>query len=72
METQLYPFPDFSINKKCMKHEQLLKWQAENRLSGEQWREMSLRGPGPRETVLPMPQRLREWSEDEDSISADV
>ncbi|KAK4497091.1 hypothetical protein PRZ48_011541 [Zasmidium cellare] len=66
VETQDYPFPDFAINKKCMKHDKLLQWQAKNQLSQEQWVEMSVRGPGSEEPILPMPEQLRKWSEKED------
>jgi hypothetical protein len=67
VDTQLYPFPDFGIHKKCVDHDQLLSWQAHNRLSEEQWMEMALRGPGDGESVVPMPEQLRKWAEAEDA-----
>ncbi|TVY55679.1 hypothetical protein LCER1_G004693 [Lachnellula cervina] len=53
MATQKFPFPDFSINKKCKDHSKLLEWQTREKLSVEMWVEMSERGHSTetRETV---------------------
>lgn len=45
VETQINPYPDFAINKKCIDYKQMKQWQTENKLSKEQWLEVGDRGP---------------------------
>jgi hypothetical protein len=66
MATQKFPFPDFSINKKCKDHSKLLEWQNREKLSTEMWVEMLEIGPSQKtgETVIPLPPKFKAWSEE--------
>ncbi|TVY24103.1 hypothetical protein LHYA1_G007966 [Lachnellula hyalina] len=68
MATQKFPFPDFSINKKCKDHSKLLEWQTREKISVEMWVEISERGPSKEtgETVIPLPPKFEAWSETSD------
>ncbi|CAG5184140.1 uncharacterized protein ALTATR162_LOCUS10930 [Alternaria atra] len=62
MRTQLYPPPDFAVNRKCIKHSQILEWQARNKIERENWWEIGEQGPGTDDYVLEPPAKLLDWT----------
>jgi hypothetical protein len=42
VETQDYPYPDFDIQRKCVNHDAILRWQKKNNVgSDERWKEIT-------------------------------
>ncbi|CAG8958248.1 hypothetical protein HYFRA_00000602 [Hymenoscyphus fraxineus] len=62
MDTQKHPFPDFGVNKKCVNHDQILDWQAENKISDEMWEDFARRGPPEGQEIVAMSPLMGEWS----------
>jgi hypothetical protein len=62
MRTQLYPPPDFAVNRKCIKHDQILEWQARNKIERQSWWEIGEQGPGTDDYVLEPPAKLLDWT----------
>ncbi|USW55921.1 Putative mycotoxin biosynthesis protein UstYa [Septoria linicola] len=61
VETQINPYPNFAINKKCVDYKQMKAWQTKNKLSKEQWLEVGNRGPQRGDKVFPMAPKLADW-----------
>ncbi|CAK1362292.1 hypothetical protein CB0940_02437 [Cercospora beticola] len=71
VETQINPYPDFAINKKCIDYKQMKNWQTKNKLSKEQWLEVGDRGPQKEDKVFPMAPKLAEWVASTDAETGD-
>ncbi|CAG8978977.1 hypothetical protein HYALB_00012260 [Hymenoscyphus albidus] len=54
MVTQKHPFPDFGVNKKCVNHDQILDWQAKNKISDEMWEDFAKRGLPEGQEIVPI------------------
>jgi hypothetical protein len=70
MNTQHYPFPDFTLNKKCTDHNVLLDWQKSNRISQGQWADMAWQGPAPGEPVMELPPLMSQWGAETEDANA--
>jgi hypothetical protein len=53
MQTQTYPFPDMSPNRKCIDFDKLTTWRRENRLDYDKFRRIMRRKEGQKAVAVP-------------------